>query len=124
MNLEDLSNLLIEKYNVELCFIEEVKRDIKAINKGKRTSVLKMIIQRAQQGPLFIPDGVAKSLHGELSGFAKIKSKHLNTRVVYRPVEGSPIRMEIVAIGPRDKDKAYKLAAQRLIKFFEEMNEE
>jgi mRNA interferase RelE/StbE len=29
--------------------------------------------------------------------------------------------MEIIAIGPRDKEKAYRMAAERLQKFFMEM---
>jgi mRNA interferase RelE/StbE len=119
--LEDLQELILEKYNVELRFVEDVKQDIKAINKGHRQTILLEILRRAKQGPLFKPDGVAESLHGDLHGFAKIKSKSLNIRIIYRPVEGQPIRMEIIAIGPRDKEKAYRMAAERLQKFFMEM---
>lgn len=119
--LEDLQEIILEKYNVELRFVEDVKQDIKAINKGHRQTILLEILRRAKQGPLFKPDGVAESLHGDLRGFAKIKSKSLNIRIIYRPVEGQPIRMEIIAIGPRDKEKAYRMAAERLQKFFMEM---
>ncbi|MCG3084083.1 hypothetical protein JEG43_12540 [Anoxybacillus sp. LAT_35] len=119
--LEDLQEIILEKYNVELRFVEDVKQDIKAINKGHRQTILLEILRRAKQGPLFKPDGVAESLHGDLHGFAKIKSKSLNIRIIYRPVEGQPIRMEIIAIGPRDKEKAYRMAAERLQKFFMEM---
>lgn len=119
--LEDLQEIILEKYNVELRFVEDVKQDIKAINKGHRQTILLEILRRAKQGPLFKPDGVAESLHGDLHGFAKIKSKSLNIRIIYRPVEGQPIRMEIIAIGPRDKERAYRMAAERLQKFFMEM---
>ncbi|MCQ5363626.1 hypothetical protein NOW01_01255 [Anoxybacillus salavatliensis] len=119
--LEDLQEIILEKYNVELRFVEDVKQDIKAINKGHRQTILLEILRRAKQGPLFKPDGVAESLHGDLHGFAKIKSKSLNIRIIYRSVEGQPIRMEIIAIGPRDKEKAYRMAAERLQKFFMEM---
>lgn len=119
--LEDLQEIILEKYNVELRFVEDVKQDIKAINKGHRQTILLEILRRAKQGPLFKPGGVAESLHGDLHGFAKIKSKSLNIRIIYRPVEGQPIRMEIIAIGPRDKEKAYRMAAERLQKFFMEM---
>ncbi|MCZ0757049.1 type II toxin-antitoxin system RelE family toxin [Anoxybacillus sp. J5B_2022] len=119
--LEDLQEIILEKYNVELRFVEDVKQDIKAINKGHRQTILLEILRRAKQGSLFKPDGVAESLHGDLHGFAKIKSKSLNIRIIYRPVEGQPIRMEIIAIGPRDKEKAYRMAAERLQKFFMEM---
>ena len=116
-NLDELTHFLIEKYNVELKFIPEVRQDLKEINKGDRTRILALIIRRAQQDPLFLPDGVAKSLHGNLSGFAKIKSKSTNIRCIYRPVNSSITRMEVIAIGPRDKSKAYKLAAERLESF-------
>ena len=114
-NLDELSSFLVEKYHVELAFIPDVVKDIKAINKGNRTHVLAMIIMRAKQGPLFVPDGVAKSLNGDLNGYAKIKSKSLNVRIIYRPVPGIPIRMELIAIGPREKKKVYTMAAERLL---------
>lgn len=121
--LEDLQKIIIEKYGVELKFTEEVKKDLKAVNKGKRQSILLEILRRAKNGPLFKPDGVAESLHGSLTGFAKIKSKSLNVRIIYRPVNDVPIRMEIIAIGPRDKRRAYKLAMERLDRFFAEMDD-
>lgn len=108
----------MNKYNVELKFAPEVVKDIKAINKGHRTAVLALIIKRAKQGPLFIPDGVAETLHGNLHGFAKIKSNSLKISIIYRPIKNEIVRMEIIAIGPKDKEKAYELAANRLKKFF------
>src|SRR5690625_1189827 len=108
--LENLQSIIIEKYGVELQFTEEVKKDLKAVNKGKRQSILLEILRRAKTGPLFKPEGIAESLLGSLNGFAKIKSKSLNIRIVYRPVDDVPIRMEVIAIDPRDKMKAYKLA--------------
>lgn len=78
-------------------------------------------LRRAKQCPLFKPEGVAESLHGSLHGFAKIKPKSLSIRIVYRPVDGKIIRMEVIAIGPRDKEKSYRMAAQRLQKFFQQM---
>ncbi|WP_106496160.1 type II toxin-antitoxin system RelE family toxin [Lentibacillus sp. Marseille-P4043] len=121
-NFEELQALILEKYNVELKFAEDVKKDIKAINKGHRQTVLLEIVRRAKQGPLFKPDGVAESLHGDLHGFAKIKSKTLNVRIVYRPIDERPIRMEVIAIGPRNKEKAYRIATERLQKFFYQMD--
>lgn len=115
-NLDTLVQFLIEQYNVELRFIPEIIQDLKGINKGSRTSILALIIRRAKQGPLFVPDGVAKSLHGKLSGTARIKYKSINVRCIYRPVKSTMIRMELIAIGPRDKNKAYILAAERLEK--------
>ncbi|MCA0970815.1 hypothetical protein LCM20_09455 [Halobacillus litoralis] len=119
--LEDLQRIILDKYNVEVKFTEEVKKDLKSVNKGKRQSILLEILRRAKNGPLFKPEGVAESLHGQLNGFAKIKSKSLNIRIIYRPVDHQPIRMEIIAIGPRDKKKAYKLAMERLDQFYDKM---
>ncbi|AIF44538.1 type II toxin-antitoxin system RelE/ParE family toxin [Virgibacillus sp. SK37] len=120
--LKDLQGIILEKYNVEVKFTEAVRKDLKSVNKGKRQEILLEILRRAKKGPLFKPNGLAESLHVNLNGFARIKSKSLNIRIVYRPVEDEPILMEIIAIGPRDKEKAYKLAMERLDKFFEEMN--
>lgn len=122
-NLEELSRYLLETLNVELKFATGVVKDIKAINKGHRTAVLALIIKRAKQGPLFVPEGVAETLHGNLHGFAKIKSNALKIRIIYRPVKNGVIRMEIIAIGPRDKEKAYRLAAERLEGFFRYLDE-
>lgn len=121
--LKDLQEIILEKYGVELKFTEEVKKDLKSVDKGKRQSILLEILRRAKKGFLLEQNGLAESRHGNLSGFAKIKSKSLNIRIVYRPVEDTPIRMEIIAIGPRDKKKAYKLAMERLDSFYKEMDD-
>ncbi|SFQ38292.1 type II toxin-antitoxin system RelE family toxin [Salibacterium halotolerans] len=121
--LKDLQDIILEKYHVELKFSEEVKKDLKSVHQGKRQQILLEILRRAKNGPLLKSDGLAESLHGGLKGFAKIKSKSLNIRIVYRPVDDVPIRMEIIAIGPRDKKKAYKLAVERLSSFYKDMDE-
>ncbi len=121
-SLSELQAFILKEYNVELRFVEDVIQDLKAINKGHRQTVLLEIVRRAKQGPLFKPEGVADSLHGELHGFAKIKSKSLSVRIIYRPVKSKPIKMEIIAIGPKDKEKAYRMAAERLDRFLKEMN--
>ncbi len=107
-NLEELSKYILEKYNIELKFVPDVHKDIKAINKGNRTTVLAEIIRRTKQGPLFSPKGVAETLHGNLHELAEIKSNSLKIRIVYRPVDDDPIRMEVIFIGPRDKEMAYR----------------
>lgn len=47
-------------------------------------------------------------------------------RIVYRPVlqSNGMIRMEIIAIGPRDKDKVYNWADERVESFKTEMSKE
>lgn len=121
--LEDLQTYILEKYGVELKFTDDVKKDLKAINKRKRQAILLQILRCAKNGPLFKPKGVAESLHGNLNGFAKIKSISLNIRIIYRPIDDKPIRMDVIAIGPRDKEKDYRLAAERLHRFCQEMGD-
>ncbi len=55
--------------------------------------------------------------------FTKIKPKALALRIVYRPIQlpKGIVRMEIIAIGPRDKSKVYELATRRVLDFQEEM---
>ncbi len=74
-------------------------------------------VSRAEEGPLFVPDGVARSLHGKLHGYAKIKPKALNLRIVYRPIRYDDyVTMEIIAIGPRNRNEVYQKATERLEK--------
>lgn len=98
--------------------------DLQGYDANLQEVILALILARAKKGPLSKSKGLAESLHGNLHGFAKIKPKHLNLRIVYRPVEARGIaRMEITVIGPRDKDKVYKIAAKRLILFNSEMKQ-
>lgn len=99
---------------------------MKRIDKGNLHTILLEIARRAKNGPLLKPNGIGEPLRTPLHGFSKIKLKALNIRIIYRAFEADNrvIRMEIIAIGPRDKKKAYRLAAERLIKFLEEMDSE
>jgi mRNA interferase RelE/StbE len=45
----------------------------------------------------------------------------MSLRIIYRPVKNEVIRMEIIAIGPRDKEEVYELAAERVRSFKEQM---
>ncbi|HEU4964071.1 MAG TPA: hypothetical protein VFV52_09520 [Bacilli bacterium] len=60
-------------------------------------------------------------MHGDLVGFGKIKPKKLGLRIIYRPVHAHLIRMEVIAIGPRDREQVYALAAKRVTEFKLEM---
>lgn len=116
-SLEKLKNFLIETYHVKINFTKAAESDLKEINRGSRSAVLGVIVRRVQEGPLFVPEGFAQFLHGKLHGYAKIKPKALNLRIVYRPVRHDDyISMEIIAIGPRDHDKVYEEATKRLSK--------
>lgn len=113
--LQEFVSFLWDKYHVKLTFHPGVSKDFKSINKGSRTDALALIKRQIEQGPLFIPDGVAQSLHGQLSGYAKIKQTSLNLRVIYKPIKQSGyVEMYVLAIGPRDREMAYQIAAGRL----------
>lgn len=116
-SLADLQNFLLKKYHVKLSLTPSAIADLKAINKGSRSNVLLLILRRVEEGAAFVPDGVARSLHGKLRGYAKIKPKSLNLRIIYRPVrQDDYLSMEVIAIGPRNKDKVYLKATERLTK--------
>ncbi len=70
------------------------------------------------------PDGYGEPLIGALLGFTKIKPRAMSLLIVYRPagLRTGVIRMEIIAIGPRDKDQVYELATRRAVEFRKEMD--
>ncbi|MBP3038003.1 hypothetical protein J9303_00580 [Bacillaceae bacterium Marseille-Q3522] len=114
-SLKDFQYFLLDNYNVTLTFHPDVRHDLKAINKGSRSSILVLIHRRVKQGLLFVPDGVAKFLDGDLHGYAKIKPRAMNLRIIYQPVKHNDhIEMYILAIGPRDQMKVYDIAVSRL----------
>lgn len=59
-------------------------------------------------------DEIGEPLHGALSGYRKLKWRNLGVRMVYRIVNGEVEIVEIVAIGPRDKEGVCKTAEHRL----------
>lgn len=116
--LEQLNELLLEKFKTQVMFTSNAMQDYKSFSPGKRNDVLKLILKQAEKGALLKPDGNGKRCEGELHDFGKIKSKSLNLRIIYRPVlqENGIVRMNIVAIGPRDNAEIYKMAIERLTK--------
>lgn len=75
-----------------------------------------MLVKQGQRDPRLRPNGNGIPLHGELQGFAKIKSKSLRLRIVYRPIETEKETvMQVFAIGPRDHDEVYKTARKRVL---------
>jgi len=111
-----LNQLLLEKYQTQVMFTASAMQDYKSFSVGKRQDILKLIIKQAEKGALLKPDGNANRCEGVLHECAKIKSKSLNLRVIYKPVklDTGIVRMDIIAIGPRDGLQVYKMAIQRL----------
>jgi len=124
--MSDLMERLIQTLHqddVEVRFSNNARQDFKSYGKGEKTNIIAMLALQAKKGPLLKPGGTGNPLHRELAGFAKIKRKDLSLRIVYRPRQNNGfVVMEVVAIGPRDKDEVYRMAVRRLIEFFDEMD--
>jgi mRNA interferase RelE/StbE len=122
MNPIEKINASLKRHQVEVYFTKEAIKDFGHYDQKQQQKILALIIKRAMSGPLIKPNGIGESLHKELKGFSRIKPKQMGLRIIYRPIQNGIIRMIIIAIGPRDRDKVYKLAAARLSSFFEQMN--
>ncbi|HHV16976.1 MAG TPA: hypothetical protein GXX58_10495 [Gelria sp.] len=116
-----LNQLLVEQYKTQVMFTSSAMQDYKSFAVGKRQDILKLIVKQAEKGALLKPDGKGNRCEGALHDFAKIKSKSLNLRIIYKPTkpETGIVRMDIIAIGPRDDLQVYKMAIQRLADYEE-----
>ncbi|MBU4639425.1 hypothetical protein [Bacillus toyonensis] len=121
MSYETFLNKELNPFSVKVRFGKNALRDIKAYDPYTQKVIIALLIKRGKSGPLIKPDGLGEPLHGDLSGFTKIKYKDLNLRIVYRPLKDGFILMDVIAIGPRDKSKVYSLAVKRLSTFQHEM---
>ncbi|MEW5920513.1 MAG: hypothetical protein AB1796_06075 [Bacillota bacterium] len=123
MTVEELLNQYLAEFGVEVKFSRRASEDLAFYDKNIQEKIIALILKRGQAGPLIKPKGSGTPLGKELSGFTKIKPRSLNLRIIYRPVELSGVvRMEIMAIGPRDKEKVYQMAVARLLEFKKEMD--
>lgn len=120
--IEQKIKQLLGPLNVEVVLGEQAVDDLKGYRKEINT-ILALIVAQARKGPLIKPNGYGELLLGKLFGFAKIKPRAMSLRIVYRPVQlpSDVIRMEIIAIGPKDKEKVYELATRRVAEFQKEM---
>lgn len=122
MDVQPILRSVLAECRVSVRFGHDAMNDLLSFDKSIQETLLALICARAMRDPLFKPNGIAESLHGDLHGFSKIKPKHLGLRIVYRPVQKDrQTGMEIVAIGLRDREKVYRQAALRVAKFTEEM---
>lgn len=121
--VEEIVNAILDPFNVEIRSSKKAVEDLSGYPKEQQEIILALIVARAKKGPLIKPNGIGDPLRGELHGFTKIKPKRLGLRIIYRPIQNNRIIMEIIAIGPRDRDKVYTLAAKRLNNFRLEMSE-
>ena len=115
---------ILEPLRVRVRFGELAIRELTDYPKDIQKHILALILYRAKAGPLLKPHGLGEPLHGKLIGFTKIKSKSLSLRIIYRPRKiDELIHMEIIAIGPREREEVYRDATKRVLRFRREMQE-
>lgn len=90
-----------------LRFHERALRDWKQLDASVREPLMRKLIERLEQ-----PIVPATALHG-LPNCYKIKLRSLGYRLIYR-VEADIVFVTVIAIGKRDKNKVYQVAASRL----------
>lgn len=118
----DKLNQHLLTYKTRVLFSKNSMRDYKSYPKGTKNAILALILKQAQKGARFKPEGNGNQLDPPLHKFAKIKPKAISLRIVYRPVDKEDIvEMQIIAIGPRDRNDVYELAKKRMGEFFKEM---
>lgn len=109
-------------FKTQVLFTKNSLRDYKSFPKGTKIAILALLLKQAQKGARFKPEGNGNQLDPPLHKFAKIKPKAMSLRIVYRPVDkGEIVEMQIIAIGPRDRNEVYELAKKRMGEFFKEV---
>lgn len=121
-DIETFLKAQLDPHQVEIRFGRNALDDLAGFDVATQQQIIVLLIRQGQKSPQLPPVGLGVPLHGELTGFAKIKPKKLRLRIVYRPrTENGITVMEIIAIGPRERDRVYKLAAERVAAFKKEM---
>lgn len=60
-------------------------------------------------------DEIGTPLSGPLAGCKKIKWRNVGLRMIFRIVDETTVEIvEVIAIGQRDKERAYRTATQRI----------
>lgn len=101
-------------------FLEEAKKDLKRLDRGVQTQVVKGIKKVAQNLVSIHEGGYGKPLgnknNTDLTGLFKIKYRDLGIRVVYR-LEYTETMMKIIVISARTDEQVYKEALKRREKY-------
>ena len=117
MDSIDQLNHFLMALKVQVKLFRGAEQDFKAFNKNQKVTILALILKQIEKNPLLRPDGNGIPLHGSLHGFAKIKSKSTSLRIIYKPsMTNEYLELQIIAIGPRERDEVYLKAIQRLTK--------
>ena len=101
-------------------FLEEAKKDLKRLDRGVQTQVVKGI-KKVAQNPVSIHEGgygkpLGNKNNTDLTGLFKIKYRDLCIRVVYR-LEYTETMMKIIVISARTDEQVYKEALRRRERF-------
>ena len=101
-------------------FLEEAKKDLKRLDRGVQTQVVKGI-KKIAQNPVSIHEGgygkpLGNKNNTDLTGLFKIKYRDLGIRVVYR-LEYTETMMKIIVISARTDEQVYKEALRRRERF-------
>lgn len=101
-------------------FLEEAKKDLKRLDRGVQTQVVKGI-KKVAQNPFSIHEGgygkpLGNKNNTDLTGLFKIKYRDLGIRVVYR-LEYTETMMKIIVISARTDEQVYKEALKRREKY-------
>jgi mRNA interferase RelE/StbE len=91
----------------ELTFLESAKKEWAKLNPDIQKQFKTKLIQR------LITPKIQKDKLSGMPDCYKIKLKSVGYRLVYKVIE-SRLVVQVIALGRRDKDMAYKLAHKRL----------
>lgn len=76
--IEEKLNKYIFDHKVRVYFSKKAADDLSTYKKEVQEKLIALILKRGITGPLIKPNGIGEPLGKELSGFSKIKPKHLN----------------------------------------------
>ena len=101
-------------------FLEEAKKDLKRLDRGVQTQVVKGI-KKVAQNPVTIHEGgygkpLGNKNNTDLTKLFKMKYRDLGIRVVYR-LEYTETMMKIIVISARTDEQVYKEALRRRERF-------
>ncbi len=103
-----------------IVYLPEARKDLASLDGSQREMVRRMIEKTAanplpaNQGGYGKPLGKKQGI--DLTGFLKIKLRHQGLRVIYKLLR-SETRMNIIVIGLREDNEAYKTAASRIMRY-------
>ena len=90
-------------------FTEHSKSDYTGLDGCQKKQILKSLTKIKNNGM-----NTGQPLHGKLWECRKLKHKKLGLRVIFRQSEQGIEIIEIITVGKREDDEAYKVAAERL----------